>query len=95
MLPISINGPMQAVEDGTMRASSRSFKALRPVSRRGPDGDRGMSGPMHVEPVTEPNPLSAGFFRACEEMGHKVGGGTSVTSDCLFQGLAKGSHGQR
>jgi len=27
---------------------------------------------MHVEPVAEPNPLTAGFFKACEEMGHQV-----------------------
>jgi choline dehydrogenase len=34
--------------------------------------DPGTSGPMHVEPVAEPNPLSAGFFMACEKVGHRV-----------------------
>jgi hypothetical protein len=27
---------------------------------------------MHVEPVADPNPLSAGFFKACDEMGHQL-----------------------
>jgi choline dehydrogenase len=27
---------------------------------------------MHVEPVLDPNPLSAGFFKACEELVHQV-----------------------
>jgi choline dehydrogenase len=27
---------------------------------------------MHVEPLPDPNPLSAGFFRACQDLGHQV-----------------------
>jgi hypothetical protein len=27
---------------------------------------------MHVEPLAEPNPLTAGFFQACKDMGHQV-----------------------
>jgi choline dehydrogenase len=55
------------------------FARLRPIFqkvetcvRKTPSANRGMNGPMHVEPLAEPNPLTAGFFRACEEVGHQV-----------------------
>jgi choline dehydrogenase len=48
------------------------FQRIETCARKSPNGDRGTNGPMHVEPVAEPNPLSAGFFRACEEVGHQV-----------------------
>jgi choline dehydrogenase len=55
------------------------FARLRPVFqkietyvRTTPSANRGVNGPMHVEPLAEPNPLTAGFFKACEEVGHQV-----------------------
>jgi choline dehydrogenase len=48
------------------------FQSVETCARRGPNRDRGTNGPMHVEPVAEPNPLSAGFFRACQDLGHQV-----------------------
>jgi choline dehydrogenase len=48
------------------------FQSIETCARKGANGDRGSSGPMHVEPVAEPSPLTAGFFKACEEMGHRV-----------------------
>jgi choline dehydrogenase len=48
------------------------FQSIETCARRKPHGDRGTNGPMHVEPVAEPNPLSAGFFRACQDIGHQV-----------------------
>jgi choline dehydrogenase len=48
------------------------FQSIETCARKSFESDRGTNGPMHVEPVANPNPLSAGFFRACEEMGHQV-----------------------
>jgi len=48
------------------------FQTIETCARKSLNSDRGTNGPMHVEPVADPNPLSAGFFRACEEMGHQV-----------------------
>jgi hypothetical protein len=31
-----------------------------------------LRGQSMARPVGEPNPLTAGFFKACEEMGHRV-----------------------
>jgi len=47
------------------------FQTIETCARKSLNSDRGTNGPMHVEPVADPNPLSAGFFRACEEMGHQ------------------------
>ena len=48
----------------------RLFRKVETCGRN--SGNRGVSGPMHVEPLAEPNPVATGFFEACEEMGHKV-----------------------
>ena len=48
------------------------FQSIETCARNGAHRDRGTDGPMHVEPVAVPNPLSAGFFRACQDMGHQV-----------------------
>lgn len=48
------------------------FQKVETCSRNTRSANRGVSGPMHVEPVAEPSPLTAGFFKACEEMGHRV-----------------------
>jgi choline dehydrogenase len=48
------------------------FQSIETCARTSLNSDRGTKGPMHVEPVTDPNPLSAGFFKACEELGHQV-----------------------
>ena len=48
------------------------FQSIETCARNGANWGRGTEGPMHVEPVAEPNPLSAGFFRACQDMGHQV-----------------------
>jgi choline dehydrogenase-like flavoprotein len=48
------------------------FQSIETCARKSLNSDRGTKGPMHVEPVADPNPLSAGFFEACEEMGHQV-----------------------
>ncbi|MBV8524504.1 MAG: GMC family oxidoreductase N-terminal domain-containing protein [Acetobacteraceae bacterium] len=48
------------------------FQSIETCARKSSNGDRGKSGPMHVEPVANPNPLTAGFFQACEDMGHQV-----------------------
>ena len=47
------------------------FQSVETCARKNPNGHRGTNGPMHVEPVADPNPLTAGFFHACEEMGHQ------------------------
>jgi choline dehydrogenase len=47
------------------------FQSIETCARKSLNSDRGTKGPMHVEPVADPNPLSAGFFQACEEMGHQ------------------------
>lgn len=48
------------------------FQSVETCARSNAMLNRGTNGPMHVEPLTGPSPLSAGFFRACEEMGHHV-----------------------
>ena len=48
------------------------FQKVETCVRNTSGGNRGVNGPMHVEPLAEPSPLAAGFFRACEEMGHQV-----------------------
>jgi choline dehydrogenase len=48
------------------------FQSIEACARSSANGARGTSGPMHVEPVADPNPLSAGFFRACQELGHQI-----------------------
>jgi choline dehydrogenase len=48
------------------------FQTIETCARKSLNSDRGTSGPMHVEPVADPNPLSAGFFKACDELGHQV-----------------------
>jgi choline dehydrogenase len=48
------------------------FQSIETCARSKLADDRGTNGPMHVGPVAEPSPLSAGFFRACEDMGHQV-----------------------
>ena len=48
------------------------FQSIETCARKSLGTDRGTNGPMHVEPVPDPNPLSVGFFKACEEMGHQV-----------------------
>jgi choline dehydrogenase len=48
------------------------FQRIETCARKSLNSDRGTSGPMHVEPVADPNPLSAGFFKACDEMGHQL-----------------------
>ena len=48
------------------------FQRIETCARENSSADRGANGPMHVEPVSEPNPLTAGFFRACQELGHQV-----------------------
>jgi choline dehydrogenase len=49
------------------------FQSIETCARNSPNGDRGTNGPMHVEPLAEPNPLSTGFFSACQELGHQIG----------------------
>src|SRR5262249_9840626 len=46
------------------------FQKVETCARNTRSANRGVNGPMHVEPVAEPSPLTAGFFKACEEMGH-------------------------
>jgi choline dehydrogenase len=48
------------------------FQRVETYVRKTPSANRGVNGPMHVEPLAEPNPLTAGFFKACEEVGHQV-----------------------
>jgi len=48
------------------------FQRIETCARENLSADRGANGPMHVEPVSEPNPLTAGFFRACQELDHQV-----------------------
>jgi choline dehydrogenase len=48
------------------------FQSIETCARNGANRSRGRDGPMHVEPVAEPNPLSAGFFGACQDIGHQV-----------------------
>jgi choline dehydrogenase len=48
------------------------FQSIESCARNSLNSDRGRNGPMHVEPVLDPNPLSAGFFKACEELVHQV-----------------------
>src|SRR5215831_5015995 len=48
------------------------FRSIETCARQPANGHRGTQGPMHVEPLAEPHPLTAGFFQACEEMGHQV-----------------------
>jgi choline dehydrogenase len=48
------------------------FQSLETRARKSPNSDRGTNGPLHVEPVADPNPLSAGFFKACEDLGHQL-----------------------
>jgi choline dehydrogenase len=49
-----------------------TFQNIETCARKRPNGNRGTNGPMHVEPIANPHPLSTGFFRACEEVGHQV-----------------------
>jgi choline dehydrogenase len=48
------------------------FRSVETCARKDAGASRGASGPMHVEPLAEPSPLTAGFFRACEQLGHRV-----------------------
>ena len=48
------------------------FQRIETCARKSLNSDRGTNGPLHVEPVADPNPLSAGFFKASEEMGHQL-----------------------
>jgi choline dehydrogenase-like flavoprotein len=48
------------------------FQRIETCARQPSNGHRGAHGPMHVEPLSEPHPLTAGFFKACEDMGHQV-----------------------
>jgi choline dehydrogenase len=48
------------------------FQNIETCGRETFNGDRGTNGPMHVEPVAEPSPLTVGFFKACGELGHRV-----------------------
>ena len=48
------------------------FQSIETCARKTSSGERGSHGPMHVGPVAEPSPLTAGFLKACEEMGHEV-----------------------
>ena len=48
------------------------FQRVETCARNTSRGNRGVNGPMHVEPLAEPHPLATGFFRACEELGHRV-----------------------
>src|SRR5215831_4768858 len=48
------------------------FQRVETCARETPNADRGTHGPLHVEPVPEPSPLTTGFFRACEESGHQI-----------------------
>jgi choline dehydrogenase-like flavoprotein len=48
------------------------LQSVETCVRTNVNGGRGTRGPMHVEPLSDPNPLSAGFFRACEELGHQI-----------------------
>jgi choline dehydrogenase len=48
------------------------FQSIETCARTNANSGRGTKGPMHVEPLAEPNPLSAGFFRACQDMGHQI-----------------------
>jgi choline dehydrogenase len=48
------------------------FQSIESCAQANGNRDRGIRGPMHVEPLADPNPLSAGFFRACQELGHQI-----------------------
>jgi choline dehydrogenase len=48
------------------------FQSIETCARKSLNSNRGTNGPLHVEPVADPNPLSAGFFKACKEMGYQV-----------------------
>jgi choline dehydrogenase len=48
------------------------FQTIETCSRSNANSGRGTTGPMHVEPLADPNPLSAGFFSACQELGHQI-----------------------
>jgi choline dehydrogenase-like flavoprotein len=48
------------------------FQSIETCARQTSSGERGSHGPMPVGPVAEPSPLTAGFLKACEEMGHEV-----------------------
>jgi choline dehydrogenase len=48
------------------------FQRIETCARTPANGHRGTHGPMHVEPLAEPHPLTAGFFQACADMGHQV-----------------------
>jgi GMC oxidoreductase len=48
------------------------FQSIESCAQANGNRDRGTSSPMHVEPLADPNPLSVGFFRACQELGHQI-----------------------
>jgi|SRR5262245_8485531 len=48
------------------------FRSIETCVRESASDGRGTNGPLHVEPLADPNPLSAGFFRACADLGHQV-----------------------
>jgi len=48
------------------------FQSIETCARESASDGRGTNGPLHVEPLADPNPLSAGFFRACADLGHQV-----------------------
>jgi choline dehydrogenase len=48
------------------------FQRVETCGRTMANANRGLKGPMHVEPLAEPSPLTAGFFKACEQTGHLV-----------------------
>jgi choline dehydrogenase len=46
------------------------FRGVESYARKTASGDRGTNGPMHVEPLGKPHPLSGAFFEACAQVGH-------------------------
>src|SRR5262245_31760984 len=50
----------------------RLFQRVETCARKDSCGDRCVNGAMHDDPLAEPLPLAAGFFKACQETGHQV-----------------------
>src|SRR5215813_390943 len=48
------------------------FRSIETCARQPANGHRGTHGPMHVEPLADPHPLTTGFFQACADLGHQV-----------------------
>src|SRR5215467_5959178 len=55
------------------------FQSIETCARESATHGRGTNGPLHVEPLADPNPLSAGFFRACADPGHPVADDVGAT----------------